>query len=327
MEVSVIIPVYNAAESLAQCLESILAQTYKDFELILVDDCSSDASRNIMSQYAEKDNRIVCLYSSINRGAAEARNRGLEIASGRYLMFADSDDLVADDWIERIVGIQKTDETQLVVSNIIDRYGQDDKARVESNHEHDITAIDYYSLYKFHLDGYLVNKVFDNSVIKSHSLKFNNTLKEGEDVDFIYRYLKCKGIKRFRLIEKPLYIYNRNNSQSVTRTFNPNALSENLHCFECRLPYVPVENRKEFCENYFSYLWGLMGNAHDNRSGKSWFEAMRCNHRTVKSATFRKCFSNSRQAQSDMFLTRVIKTYNYYLIWTYLQANSIIRRK
>lgn len=91
--ISIIVPVYNAEKFIAETMNSVLAQTYKDWELLLVDDCSKDRSREIITQYMEKDGRIRGIFQETNQGAAAARNRGISEATGRYIAFLDADDL------------------------------------------------------------------------------------------------------------------------------------------------------------------------------------------------------------------------------------------
>lgn len=97
--ISIIVPVYNAEFYLRDCIESILAQTYRDIEVFLVDDGSTDNSGKICDEYKEKDRRIIVLHKT-NGGQAEARNMALDLAKGKYIAFADSDDVLKDDYIE-----------------------------------------------------------------------------------------------------------------------------------------------------------------------------------------------------------------------------------
>ena len=91
--VSIICPVYNSEKYLAETIESVIAQTYKNWELILVDDCSTDSSASIIREFIEKDNRIIYLKQDINTRQAIARNNGMKIAKGQYIAFIDSDDI------------------------------------------------------------------------------------------------------------------------------------------------------------------------------------------------------------------------------------------
>lgn len=100
--ISVIVPVYNVEKYLAQCLESILASTYRNLEIICVDDASADGSPEILKQYAERDPRIRVIRSEANGGQSAARNKGLDIAKGKYLAFVDSDDYVSETFFEEL---------------------------------------------------------------------------------------------------------------------------------------------------------------------------------------------------------------------------------
>ena len=97
--ISIIIPVYNAEKYLKKCLDSVINQTYKNLEIILVDDGSTDKSPEICDKYAEKDSRIIVLHKE-NGGVSSSRNAGLDIFKGEYLSFVDSDDYVEPDYIE-----------------------------------------------------------------------------------------------------------------------------------------------------------------------------------------------------------------------------------
>lgn len=105
--VSVIMPVYNSEIFLAQSLESVLSQTYKNFELLPIDDFSKDSSRNILAEYAEKDPRIKPIFKQSNSGSADSRNFGIQKAQGRYIAFLDSDDLWDSEFLEKQLRFMK----------------------------------------------------------------------------------------------------------------------------------------------------------------------------------------------------------------------------
>ena len=98
-QISIIVPVYNVEKYLSRCIDSILNQTFDDFELILIDDGSPDHSGAICDDYAKKDNRILVIHKE-NGGLSDARNAGINIASGEYIMFVDSDDYISKDMCE-----------------------------------------------------------------------------------------------------------------------------------------------------------------------------------------------------------------------------------
>ena len=103
-KVSIIVPVYNVEPYLRQCLDSILAQTFTDWECILVDDGSKDGSGAICDEYAEKDSRFRVVHQE-NKGSSAARNEGLSLSKGIYLSFIDSDDWVENNYLERLLEI------------------------------------------------------------------------------------------------------------------------------------------------------------------------------------------------------------------------------
>ena len=97
--ISIIVPVYNTSDYLEACFESLSAQTFKDIEIVAIDDGSTDDSLSICTKWAQKDQRIKVIHQG-NKGSAAARNRGIDEASGEYLMFVDSDDFVSPDYVK-----------------------------------------------------------------------------------------------------------------------------------------------------------------------------------------------------------------------------------
>ena len=112
--ISITVPIYNVEKQLSRCVESLLNQTYKNIEVILVDDGSSDKCPGICDQYQEKDTRVVVIHKQ-NEGLSEARNTGLNASKGNYIIFVDSDDYIELDSCERFIGALKGRKTELVV--------------------------------------------------------------------------------------------------------------------------------------------------------------------------------------------------------------------
>ena len=112
--VSMIIPVYGVEVYLGECLETVLNQTYKNLEIILIDDESPDRCPEICDQYAQKDERIKVIHQK-NGGAANARNHGLDMATGEYICFIDSDDKIENNYVEKLLGAIKENKAEVVV--------------------------------------------------------------------------------------------------------------------------------------------------------------------------------------------------------------------
>ena len=118
-KVSVIIPIYNVEQYLAQCLDSVINQTYKNLEIICVNDCSPDNSAKILQEYALKDNRIKIVNREKNGGLSAARNSGLDVATGEYVYFIDSDDWIDLDYIEKMVEAIELSNVDVVLNTNI----------------------------------------------------------------------------------------------------------------------------------------------------------------------------------------------------------------
>lgn len=115
--VTIIVPIYNTEDYLERCIRSIVSQTYKDLEIILVDDGSSDSSLSICKEFVSKDNRVKLL-SQPNSGASAARNKGLDHAQGDYVMFVDSDDWIDQDMVKTLVNDITEKNVQMVISQV-----------------------------------------------------------------------------------------------------------------------------------------------------------------------------------------------------------------
>lgn len=189
--ISVIIPVYNVETYLPQCIESVLSQTFTDFELILVDDGSKDSSLSVCLDFAEKDSRVKVIHQD-NSGVSTARNKGLAAASGTWVTFLDSDDWVEEDFLEnfRISHYADTDVICQGLKYIDHASGSVKRERRFSNDL--ITAPDEegklarYDVLSF---GVTVCKCFKMSVIKDFGILFDEKIAYHEDHIFTLEFL------------------------------------------------------------------------------------------------------------------------------------------
>lgn len=189
--ISVIMPVYNAEKYLADAVESVLAQTFSDFELILVDDGSEDGSPSICDSYAEKDTRVVVLHKP-NGGICDARNAGLKIAKGDYVGFMDNDDYLEPNAL--------MDNHRLAVENDADwvKFGkteilmQGDNILAEKPTHFEQAVYDHEALMRNFMKlrvasamTFVWDSLLRRSIIEEHGLAFNTAFKHGnEDIDF-----------------------------------------------------------------------------------------------------------------------------------------------
>lgn len=190
---SIIIPIYNKEKYIYSCLSSLLKQSWQDFEIIVIDDGSTDNSNLIISEFVLKDDRVK-LYSGPNLGVSSARNKGLKYAQGEFIMFVDADDLIEAGYLQRIMlktkeydadmylwGLTKIwqDRQEVIVSDFSGYYTQQDFMQ--------IFVIEQYKT-KQGLYGFIPNKLLRRSFINQFHIEFNRDIKKMEDYDF---YLQC----------------------------------------------------------------------------------------------------------------------------------------
>lgn len=193
-KISVIVPVYNAEKYLHRCIDSILAQTFTDFELLLIDDGSKDSSGAICDEYAEQDPRVRVFHKE-NGGVSSARNVGLDNAKGEWVTFCDSDDWVGIDWLA-IYKVSQARHTELYVQGIDMSYSNDRRhfIHVGTEFNEDIKQA-LIILGEIKILGYPVQKIFLRELIECQKLRFNEEFKIREDFDFVIRYAKyCKTV-------------------------------------------------------------------------------------------------------------------------------------
>lgn len=191
--VSIIIPVYNTAAFLSECLDSVLSQTYNEIEVILVDDGSIDDSLSICNDYAQKDGRFKVIHQE-NNGAASARNTGLDQAAGKYIMFCDSDDMVSDRWVEHMLQFVSDTKTIMPLCNHCDCSEQLGTVVHDSEVKANV-VFTQNSLFRENLIkkiGYLWNTLFLKELIDRAGLRFRSQKDKAdynEDLLFVTTYL------------------------------------------------------------------------------------------------------------------------------------------
>jgi glycosyltransferase involved in cell wall biosynthesis len=184
-KVSIVIPVYNVATYLRQCMGSLLAQTYPALEIILVDDGSTDESGRICDQYAQKDSRVVVIHQE-NAGAANAKNAALDRVTGEYLAFMDSDDYAEPHWIETMVQAMESAGVDVVECDFDQVYVN--RVEVANNYEKDclFTAEEYLSQYLGNWTCSLFwNKLFRAALVED--IRFRRERRCIDDEFFTYK--------------------------------------------------------------------------------------------------------------------------------------------
>lgn len=197
--VSIIVPIYNVEAELRKCVSSILAQTYKDIEVILVDDGSPDNCGAICDEYASKDNRVVVIHKE-NGGLVNARKSGLEKSTGRFISYVDGDDWIEEDFIQSLVDCQKKYDVDMVAAGFSKDIGNisDDHANVIPTGFYDkqkmiaevyprmICAGPYFY---FGICSYVWNKLFKRELLWDSQMAVDPRISVGEDTSVVFSVL------------------------------------------------------------------------------------------------------------------------------------------
>lgn len=232
--VSIIVPVYNAEKTLRRCVDSILNQEYEDFELLLVDDGSSDASREICDGYAAADRRVAVIHKE-NSGVSDARNKGIDMAEGKYLQFVDSDDWIARDATKRFVRAAARDEADMVIADFYRTVGD------RISHKGDIEEEGALSLEEFaacmmenpadFYYGVLWNKLYRKDLVEAHGLRMNGEISWCEDFMFNLEYMRHVNV--ISVLRAPVYYYVKTKGSLVTQGMSiPRTVRMKLMVFE-----------------------------------------------------------------------------------------------
>lgn len=217
---SVVMPVYNVEKYLVQSIESVLNQTFSDFELLLIDDCSPDASPRICDQYSAKDSRVHVLHLEKNAGVSNARNVGMAMAKGQYLFFMDSDDYVDSDLFEKVYGSLKKNPAEIVFFGMTEEHfdskGQHFESVVFQLPTRYFTKQKSLRKYMIELEkatlyGYACNKFYCLEYLRKLGLEYKEyALNE----DILFNVAYCMDIERMNILEAPAYHYRKNMDDS-----------------------------------------------------------------------------------------------------------------
>lgn len=201
--ISIIVPVYNAENTIKKTVRSLQEQDYPHIEIILVNDGSSDNSEAICEKIKETDNRIV-LYTKKNGGPSAARQYGLNHANGQYVTFCDADDVMEKTMISTLLCLMNQNKSQLSICAF--NTGENNSTLFDDNEEvwNQIEAIKH-CLMDNAVGGFLWNKIFDLEIIKQHDIHFDEAVYYCEDMEFVIEYmLYCTKVSYIR---KGLYNY------------------------------------------------------------------------------------------------------------------------
>lgn len=252
-KISIVIPAYNAEKVIGRMLDSICRQSFQDWQAVLIDDGSQDATGAILDQYAAMDKRFTVIHQP-NGGVSSARNAGMECACGQYLYFADADDELDVDCLALLYRAASKTQADLTtcgfryVNSFGDTLGTWLPTKQESVNDYCVDWIKRYGI------NTLCNKLLVRSLVKT---QFDTEHAMGEDLKFVCDYLG--DVQKIAIIERPLYIYYSENAGSLTKNslLKMEAIMydiRNLASFACeqQIPTCLVVNR------FFEQVWIIL---------------------------------------------------------------------
>ena len=256
--IGVIVPVYKVEKYISECIESILAQTYTNFRLILVDDGTPDNAGNICDEYAQKDPRITVIHQE-NAGVTRARARGVEEANGcEFIMFVDSDDKLLPNALDEFHN--KMDNSTDIVMNTCYYTNEEDIFTYGSYQGSDIIDINHFIKRIIHLDGGEPwGKLYRRALFNEKTFNIPKEVYCGEDVLMNIR-LAFESNKIIKAIDKPLY-FHRIHNESIFYNFKHNPEYEELFR-EHLVNSIPQDCFKEYLNEYIDSrirLWRIFG--------------------------------------------------------------------
>lgn len=271
--ISVIVPIYKVERWLPKCIDSILAQTYMDLEIILVDDGSPDESGKICEDYAQKDTRIKVIHKK-NGGQSTARNAALDIAKGSYIGFVDGDDWIEPTMYEELISHSKAFSAQIVQCGCyIWNNGQvrkdiECRQQILMSSDEALDSLASLSSPK-EINTSVCNKLFSKDVITDTRF---SSVRAYEDDEFVYRTVGTS--KRILCIPSWQYNYNQHPNSTMTASFSLNRIAlvtiqKNI-CDYLKNRRFQLYNgaQKTLCSRQFFILYQLLQNNHLDRSGE-----------------------------------------------------------
>ena len=332
-KVSVIIPVYNSEKYIRKCIESIRVQTLKEIEIVLVDDGSVDKSGEICDYYSKLDNRVVTIHIK-NNGVSNARNTGIKLAKGKYIMFSDSDDYVNDRWCETLYNLAEKNEEDFILCGyeiINSRNSKSNRRQILSPLKDESMILarkDFYNLYNWNLLNSPCNKIFSRKKINKYNISYIETLSLGEDMIFNLDYLeKCSG--SIRIANEALYYYAQDDRESLDNRYYDNLFNIYKILFrKIKSTMDILETNYEVYKDdvnlgFFYLIERSLNNTFNKKNKDNLIKKIKYNNCILGSEEVRSCILNLENSSLRKSYIYLLKKQNYIYIMIY---NKILSR-
>ena len=323
--ISIIIPVYKVEKYLKRCVDSVIKQTYKNLEIILIDDGSPDNCPKICDDYSKKDKRIEVIHKK-NGGVSAARNKGLKLSNGDYIVFVDSDDWLEYNFVEEMLTNLRKNKVDYIVCGY-NRVYDDKKEIINGNMNKELIPSSNYLIKLLNVQngyGFVHMKMINKKALQN--VIFNEKLIVGEDA--LFNIEVCKNIENVLIYNRPLYNYFFN-SNSVVRKYDDNYCNNYLESMKLMKNYIMNNYKdKEIINNLYNYIAyhillicvNYCFHPDNHKKGKQLLKE------TCNMDLFKEAIKNSNY--NDLSITRKISLFSLkHKLYTIMAIICIIRQK
>lgn len=273
--VTIVVPVYNVEKYLSKCIDSIIHQTYKKIEIILVDDGSTDSSGKICDDYKKADNRIKVIHKK-NAGVSSARNIGIDEANGEFICFVDSDDYLSNNYVEYMLGLNKKTNADFCLSKRCYSTQKDLELTDKTDNVKVLNSIEATELLlsqEIFIGCW--NKIYKLDLLRNNNIRFCESLYYGEGLKFIVNTAQVAD--KIGVGTERVYYYRINNMHSATKKFNLEKYKngeKSLNMIKSEL--IKYDNSVEhqlnthYCFFYFNALFDIIKNKKKSEFSKEY---------------------------------------------------------
>ncbi len=321
--ISIIVPIYNVEPYLKRCVDSILTQVFTDFELILVDDGSPDGCPAICDTYAQKDSRVRVIHQK-NGGLSAARNAGMKISSGKYILFCDSDDYVSPYWCEALISQVRDSQDNFIFGEITPLIEGEElpPMRTSTGENIKFPAREFLTLHTQSKAGFACNVLYYSDVVKRLNLHFRKDIII-EDLPFCLSYLQ--EMRTLTYCVDAEYYYMQRNEATLSRKYYPDGFIKWQQKYRLIMNFIrealsqseQIAAKREISEYYLYFFLDALNNTFDERNTLSWFGKLRYNQSVVCSEEFQHCLVHADGANENQTYLGFLKKKNYYAAYLY----------
>ncbi|MBO5166214.1 MAG: glycosyltransferase family 2 protein [Lachnospiraceae bacterium] len=323
--ISVVVPVYNAENSIERCVSSIIGQGYLNMEILLIDDGSQDESGVLCEKLAEDDKRVRVIHKE-NAGVSAARNTGMDQATGKYILFVDSDDYLPENYVNELLRAQKVFGEEVFYWTTMQVVSDNNSVKEEKNFysEEQYSKVgrkDVLKLSAKYLLNAPWNKMYLREVLQKNGLRMKQDISIAEDLLFNLQYLDAIGENPIVILNHTAYHYVRNGQASLDNGYRKNYYKIHKDVLRQLWQYtkkwqVPKEDMPLFYKRYWEYMQNAFSNLEYKNCSLSGFQKFVEKSRITADGYFQKSLVQRKDTMGRgsylMWRSRI-----YLLVWLY----------